>query len=239
MIIQELFSLFNDQYFYGTLGCVTVEWSNRMTLCAGVCAFKGGNDVVIRLSEKLLKYRPESDLVNTLLHEMIHAFLFLTARISHGHGPDFIFHMNRINALAATQITIFHNFHAEVAYYKVHEWKCNGSCRLLPPFYGIVKRAMNRAPSAADWWWAKHQATCGGTFHKVNSPSEKPATQKKSNLKIQKFLQSKDSGAVGMQNAVGNNLLIAKPPSLSAPKPSSSSSMNPAPLPTFVDLTVD
>jgi hypothetical protein len=33
---------------------------------------------VIRLSEPLLKYRPRIDLVQTLLHEMIHAYLYLT-----------------------------------------------------------------------------------------------------------------------------------------------------------------
>jgi hypothetical protein len=40
--------------------------------------------------------RPRSDLVNTLLHEMIHAFLFLTSGSMDrdGHGQDFLYHSN-------------------------------------------------------------------------------------------------------------------------------------------------
>ena len=29
---------------------------------------------------------------------------------------------------------------------------------------------MNRAPSARDFWWAEHKATCNGTFHKIKEP---------------------------------------------------------------------
>lgn len=42
-----------------------------MTLCAGVCSFDG-QLCSVRLSVPLLKLRPRHDLVNTLLHEMIH-----------------------------------------------------------------------------------------------------------------------------------------------------------------------
>ncbi len=31
-------------------------------------------------------------------------------------------------------------------------------------------RAMNRAPSSRDVWWAEHQRTCGGTFVKTREP---------------------------------------------------------------------
>jgi SprT-like domain-contaning protein Spartan len=77
---------------------VEVRWSTKMTLCAGMCYctinliiplylqqiemlldFKGGY-CSVRLSEPLLKFRPRSDFINTLLHEMIHAYLFVTAR---------------------------------------------------------------------------------------------------------------------------------------------------------------
>ena len=29
---------------------------------------------------------------------------------------------------------------------------------------------MNRAPSAQDFWWAEHKATCGGTYTKIKEP---------------------------------------------------------------------
>jgi hypothetical protein len=44
----------------------------------------------------------------------------------------------------------------------------------------MVKRAMNRAPGPADFWWEEHQATCGGRYAKVHEPpgfSEKKAKQ--------------------------------------------------------------
>lgn len=44
----------------------------------------------------------------TLLHEMIHALLFVTDnnRDRDGHGPEFCKHMNRINKASGTKITV-------------------------------------------------------------------------------------------------------------------------------------
>lgn len=44
----------------------------------------------------------------TLLHEMIHALLFVTQnnRDRDGHGPEFCKHMNRINKASGTKITV-------------------------------------------------------------------------------------------------------------------------------------
>ena len=52
-----------------------------MYTCAGICYYqKRGpyEQCNIRLSQPLLALRPRGDLVNTLIHEMIHAFLFVT-----------------------------------------------------------------------------------------------------------------------------------------------------------------
>ena len=52
-----------------------------MHRCAGVCYSRGRglyNRCNIELSQPLLSLRPRADLVNTLLHEMIHAFIFVT-----------------------------------------------------------------------------------------------------------------------------------------------------------------
>lgn len=48
-----------------------------------------------------------------------------------------------------------------------------GKCRTMPPFYGLVKRATNRPPGPYDYWFSRHQKTCGGTFVKIRSPEEK------------------------------------------------------------------
>ena len=67
-------------------------------------------------------------------------------------------------------LQVYHSFHDEVNSYRQHWWRCDGPCRDRKPFYGWVKRAMNRAPSPRDTWWPQHQATCGGTYQKVHEP---------------------------------------------------------------------
>ncbi|CAI2166903.1 14703_t:CDS:2 [Funneliformis geosporum] len=160
--LHGLFLAFNQQYFWGKLDGVEVRWSNKMTLCAGLCEYRNGGYICIRMSEPLLKFRPRSDMIDTLMHEMIHAFLFVTHNIKDrsGHGPEFHSHMHRINALAGTNVTVYHNFREEVNYYKTHVWKCDGPCQHNPPYYGIVRRSMNRKPQKADSWFENHQATC-------------------------------------------------------------------------------
>lgn len=54
--------------------------------------------------------------------------------------------------------------------YRQHWWRCTGPCRNRPPYYGFVKRAMNRAPSPQDHWWTKHETSCGGKYVKVKEP---------------------------------------------------------------------
>mmetsp|Transcript_40122 Transcript_40122/g.59049 ORF Transcript_40122/g.59049 Transcript_40122/m.59049 type:complete len:166 (+) Transcript_40122:142-639(+) len=100
-----------------------------MTRSAGTCSFRGGEGMTgmcrIALSVPLLKYRGATDIKETLLHEMIHAVDFLEHREREGHGKEFQAKMRSINAgLCADRyrpergytITIFHDFHAEVAH---------------------------------------------------------------------------------------------------------------------------
>ncbi|XP_072912694.1 DNA-dependent metalloprotease SPRTN [Hemitrygon akajei] len=180
--LRGLFLQFNDMFFWGRLAGVEVRWSPRMTLCAGLCCYEGrGGLCSVRISEPLLKLRPRRDLVETLLHEMIHALLFVTNndKDHDSHGPEFCKHMNRINKMSGTKITIYHNFHDEIDVYRQHWWRCDGPCQNRRPYYGYVKRAMNRAPSARDPWWAEHQLTCGGTFTKIKEPENYKAKKGK------------------------------------------------------------
>ena len=172
--IQSQFKLYNKKHFFNRIINTTVEYSTRMTLCAGTCTFRPPN-VRIALSEPLLKFRPRSDLLSTLLHEMIHAYLFLTEGLARdgpdGHGPMFMSHVNRINnAEPAVNITPYHQFREEVEHYRVHHWRCE-KC------HNLIKRAMNRAPGSADQFWETHQTTCGGIYIKIAGPpkKEKPA----------------------------------------------------------------
>lgn len=73
-----------------------------------------------------------------------------------GHGKEFKEIMNAINLYTGLNVTIYHNFHDEVDNCRKHVWKCNGICKDWPPYYGIVKRAMNRAPGPNDNWYKEH-----------------------------------------------------------------------------------
>ncbi|XP_066467531.1 DNA-dependent metalloprotease SPRTN isoform X2 [Tiliqua scincoides] len=148
----------------------------------------------IRLSEPLLKLRPRKDLIETLLHEMIHALLFVTNndKDRDSHGPEFCKHMHRINRLTGANVTIYHEFHDEVDSYRQHWWRCDGPCKSRKPYFGYVKRAMNRAPSANDFWWSEHQQTCGGTFTKVKEPENYSKKGKEKNQQAE--FQANDKG---------------------------------------------
>uniref|UniRef100_A0AAY4C8F0 DNA-dependent metalloprotease SPRTN n=1 Tax=Denticeps clupeoides TaxID=299321 RepID=A0AAY4C8F0_9TELE len=206
--VRAIFLQFNDTFFWGKLSGVEVKWSARMTLCAGVCSYEGrGGLCSIRLSEPLLKLRPRRDLVETLLHEMIHALLFVTQnnRDRDGHGPEFCKHMNRINEASGTKISVYHSFHDEVDVYRQHWWRCDGPCQNRKPYFGYVKRAMNRAPSARDPWWADHQRTCGGTYTKVKEP-EPSGKKNKAGDKDQKPKQeAKRPSDKGKAPSAGNS----------------------------------
>lgn len=200
--VHTLFLTFNNQFFWGRLAGVEVRWSPRMTLCAGVCSYEGrGGLCSVRLSLPLLKLRPRKDLVETLLHEMIHAYLFVTAnnRDRDGHGPEFHKHMYRINGAAGTNISVYHTFHDEVDVYRQHIWQCNGPCRTRRPYFGLLKRTMNRAPGPTDRWWEQHQQTCGGTYIKIQEPENYGAAKKGSNAASKK----KSDGCRDIRNFIG------------------------------------
>jgi hypothetical protein len=131
----------------------------------------------LKLSTPLLQYRPRSDTINTLLHEAIHAYFFITTSWRHsrddggtGHGVGFQLLANAINYHGNYEVTIFHTFHDEVESYRTHVWQCDGECKTHPPYFGLVKRSMNRAPGKGDSWWARHEAECGGTYKKIQEP---------------------------------------------------------------------
>ena len=184
--IHGLFAHYNVLYFRSLLvPRIEVSWSPRLTLCAGICELirdpNNGNKytrIRLKLSEPLLKYRPRSDVFDTLLHEAIHAYFFVVTDWKHirgedgtGHGPGFLLLADAINDHGGYRISVFHTFHDEVNSYRTHIWECDGKCRALPPFFGLVKRSMNRAPGKSDTWWTKHEAECGGIFTKIAEPA--------------------------------------------------------------------
>lgn len=187
--IHALFLHYNRLYFDESLGACSVEWSSsRMTLCAGLCQYERSGGCRIKLSEPLLKFRPSIELKETLLHEMIHAWMFLEKIRDQGdHGPRFQERMNFINRASFADhqrppqgysITVYHSMHAEVDQYRTHHWQC-------PKCGNVVKRAMNRPPQEADCRgrqgkgpdckdtkcaYHMHQRFCGSDYTKIAEP---------------------------------------------------------------------
>jgi rubrerythrin len=172
--VQKIFNTFNSLYFDDKLNGLQVRWSYKMSLCAGQFQWgkKGlthGAEIV--LSEPLLKMRPKSDTLNTLVHEMIHAFLHITdQRDNDAHGKLFTHWMNLLNDAEKTDITIYHTFHDEVDYYRQHVWACD-KCG------NIIKRAMNRDPNTPigpqDAQFYAHKQICEtGSYVKIHAPEK-------------------------------------------------------------------
>lgn len=166
-----------------------------MTLCAGTCQLQAPGSCLITLSKSLLQFRTTNNLKETLIHEMIHGYLFITnykaCHDRNGHGDEFCTIMNNINMITGLNISVYHSFHDEVDYFRKHVWKCNGPCQHQKPFYGLVKRAMNRAPGKGDPWWEKHQKECGGTYIKIEGPEFNPDGTRKPEV-VPKKRKNKD-----------------------------------------------
>ncbi|KAJ6796675.1 sprT-like domain-containing protein Spartan isoform X4 [Iris pallida] len=189
--VHQLFCHYNSLYFGGVLGTCFVSWSpSRTTRSTSFCSYMDGVACEIHLSELLLKGRTADDVKNTLLHEMIHAFLYVTSNMKdHSyHGPKFKAKMNAINSSSVTDpqrpssgysITIHHQFQKKVDSHIVHHWICQ-SCG------DRIERAMN-IPSASDCvenighekscgnsscHWHKHKIICSGTYKKVTESTD-------------------------------------------------------------------
>lgn len=216
--IWELFRKFDELFFENTLmkNCVELCWSPKMTLTAGLCSWNPRTSFCcIKLSLPLLQLRARRDLVETLLHEMIHGFLFVTREDDNheSHGQKFHYHMYRINQMTGTRITVYHTFHDEVRNYQNHIWKCSGPCQNRPPFFGLVKRSMNRKPGPNDPWWAQHKASCDGEFVKISEPEpnnkrkalDQPTTSKRKPTSV--------SSSNNSQKASSSNAVVSQPKS--------------------------
>ncbi|OCT62311.1 hypothetical protein XELAEV_18043392mg [Xenopus laevis] len=177
--LQDLFDEFRETIFLGILPELKVKWSRKMTRSSGQCVHSMNENgdckgCVIELSQPILELRPRRDTVESLLHEMIHAFLCARNQRDPDdpHGKNFLKIMEVINRKVGTNITIEHSFDEEVEALKKHWWTCDGPCQK------VVKRTRNMVPSSKERWFREHEQTCGGNFIKTSEP-EVPARKKR------------------------------------------------------------
>ncbi|CAG2119268.1 unnamed protein product [Medioppia subpectinata] len=112
--INELFRVFDERYFEGKLRSndVQVMWSYAMNRSAGITYHKfNDRPIIIRLSYKILRTAPRRHTVETLLHEMIHAWINIHDINDGKDGHGVVFHkkMHELNAKTKTHITVEHN----------------------------------------------------------------------------------------------------------------------------------
>ena len=128
--LAPLFQHLNQALFDQTIPKIPVVWSTRMTRSAGLFWWKQAQSAPlecgIRLSWPLLSDRPPQDLLATLTHEMIHAWVALYLEDpNHGHGLLFQAKMAEINRNQTDfTVTQHHSFTAEVARHTKYRWDC-------------------------------------------------------------------------------------------------------------------
>ncbi|KAH0464328.1 hypothetical protein IEQ34_007114 [Dendrobium chrysotoxum] len=145
--IQKLFRHYNALYFDDALGACIVTWAPRMRRSIGTCRYIEAGHCEIHMSKSLLKLRSSSDLKNSLLHEMIHAFLWIKRNNkSRRHDSYFWAIANEINSSckdddqrprSGYNINDQHMFHDEAETATVHHWMCK-SCG------HVIKRDIDR-----------------------------------------------------------------------------------------------
>ncbi len=213
--IYTYFQIYNEIFFENLLNPVSISWSKKMTSCAGVFSIYN-NIPSIRLSEPLLKFRSITEIKETLLHEMIHAYCHfkkydMSDDLS-GHGKYFKMKMKEINDITGFNISVYHNFIDEVEYYTKYVWRCDGKCRNEKPYYGYVKRQVNRPPQKADKWWDEHEKKCGGKFIRIKPTDEeienekKKKKNKKKNVKNSKIDKFSNNNVLKEKNNNNNNI---------------------------------
>ena len=166
--IEQLFKTYNYLFFDNKLYSVQLKWNHKEKYRAGYCKYNNEtNECLIELSLCLLQYRSSKEMIETLIHEMIHSYLFIKKLNNDhtSHGSRFLSIMNVINHVCKDcnlNITVRHNFHDEIQENKSCKWECNLCQR-------IIYRPYCRPPGKHEKWWNKHKRECGGVYKIIES----------------------------------------------------------------------
>eukprot|EP01083_Nonionella_stella_P096890 272401_1 len=187
--VHALFLKYNRIYFDNKLNRCIVQWSDISTEPINMYDNIGYSMMENRicniyLSLPILQYTSTKDIIETLIHEMIHCYLFLFDQHRYDrsdHGKRFISIMNAINyCTKSIKITVYHYCHKAMDMVKMTMFQCNGICQEL------MQRPRNNPPGKQDIWWTKHQTECGGMFDIVEVNESHETTNNKVNKKSKK-----------------------------------------------------
>ncbi|TKW33069.1 hypothetical protein SEVIR_2G209300v4 [Setaria viridis] len=238
--VQDLFQHYDRLYFRGALAGAgfIVKWASSPAFSSfGSCTFSKPRNT-ITLSEPVLKYLSCTDRKNALLHEMIHAIIYVKHhRKDRSHGPLFRAWMDAINSCSIKDhqkpdggynITTRHDFSPEEPHslLKGTLWKC-GSCgdthfrakNQGPPSDACCIENVKRGTPCGNMLchWHNHKNDCRGTYEKTKLESD-ALSQKKVPGGAQLLLtspseMSKSKGAIqeSSSSALQGNTKATKP----------------------------
>ena len=134
--LQMMWRKLAHRYFENRLPPIVIEWSNRLTASTGMFVSRvgprsrhvsieerHGGARRIRLSAPLLQDQPESEIMRTLAHEMIHQWQYDVKKRFPNHGQEFQEVMARMNR-EGMQITIRHSLDQQVERLCKYLWQC-------------------------------------------------------------------------------------------------------------------
>ncbi|KAL6655609.1 hypothetical protein ACP70R_006435 [Stipagrostis hirtigluma subsp. patula] len=234
--VQELFRHYDGLYFRGALAAAgfVVHWGSPLqSRSFGSCTFSKPCNT-ITLSEPVLRYRSTADRKKALLHEMIHAIIYIKHQRKDRtqHGPIFRAWMDAINSCSVEDdqrpkngynITTRHDFDPEEPHnIKGILWKCK-SCG------DTFVRATNQGPPSDACCienvdddetcgnllcrWHNHMEGCGGTYTKMVCTDQKEDPRGTQLLLTYTSETSKSQGAVQESDAAGlqENATVPEP----------------------------
>ena len=168
--INKLFKIYDYLFFDNKLNSVQLKWNDKEKRNAGYCKFNSmTSECIIELSSSLLQYRTTKEIIQTLIHEMIHSYIYINKKINHDrtkHGSRFSSIMNVINHICKDcklHVTVRHNFFEEIKINKSCKWQYNGICKR------VIYRPWYKQPGKHEIWWNRHQNECGGTYQQIES----------------------------------------------------------------------
>ncbi|OEL33355.1 hypothetical protein BAE44_0005623 [Dichanthelium oligosanthes] len=198
--VRDLFLHYDRLYFQGALAEAgfAVKWGYLLSSSSfGSCTFSKPPNT-ITLSEPVLRYLSCADRKNALLHEMIHAIIYIKhhRKNSSQHGPLFRAWMDAINSCSIQDhqrpdggynITTRHDFSPEEPRnFKGILWECESCGDTLlratnqgPPSNACCIENVDIGASCGNMLchWHNHKNDCSGTYEKtmleLGAPSQK------------------------------------------------------------------
>ena len=170
--IAKMFVELNAEYFNSEIPSIPVIWNSRMTTTAGYCRYKRefcGNKIPTRidLSLKLFKSNdfPEDEIRETLIHEMVHAYL-LHKHNESGHGWRFQAMMTEITGVRKN--------------HRCHSYDTGGVKRAAKWAVTCAKCGYSHPYKRKPKYGVYTHRKCGGsmTVSRVESPTEEASSIK-------------------------------------------------------------